>query len=210
MEVTKLTPQLVDALLKKQDDEFRLDHSASNSLLHSVIADAPEEELFTAGRRELGSDDPMRRILGIRLIRELKSHREQAKAALTEMIDNESDATVLFWLVSAFGFIESDERVAAWLRLHSADDDPAMRYAVATALANCASPELADESLSALLDLSHDQNAEVRFSAIFELGSWWLLNRDPRIEAELRRAALGDEDSEVASAAKYALAGRQP
>jgi hypothetical protein len=208
--VTKLTAQLVDGLLKQQDDEFRTDFSVTNSLLHSVIADSPEEELYAAGVRELDSDDPRRRILGIRLIRELKAYREQAKSALTQMTDSENDAAVIYWLVSAFGFIKSDDRVADWLRQHAADSDPTMRYAVATALANSAGSELPDASLNVLFALSHDENAEVRFSAVFELGSWWLVNRDPRIESELRRAALEDGDPEVASAAKYALAGREP
>jgi HEAT repeat protein len=210
VKVTKLTAQLVDGLLKQQDDEFRTDFSVTNSLLHSVIADSPEEELYAAGVRELDSDDPRRRILGIRLIRELKAYREQAKSALTQMTDSENDAAVIYWLVSAFGFIKSDDRVADWLRQHAADSDPTMRYAVATALANSAGSELPDASLNVLFALSHDENAEVRFSAVFELGSWWLVNRDPRIESELRRAALEDGDPEVASAAKYALAGREP
>ncbi len=50
------------------------------------------------------SDDPRRRILGIWLIRELKSYQEQVKAVLTEMLESESDAAVIYWLVSAFGF----------------------------------------------------------------------------------------------------------
>jgi HEAT repeat protein len=207
--MTKLTERLTHSLLKQQDDEFQ-GFSATNPLLHSLIAESPEEELYEAGVRELKSDDPRRRILGIRLIRELKSYRDQATVALTEALKSESDAAVTYWLVSAFGFIKCDDRVAAQLRQHSADNDPAMRYAVATALANCVGPNLPTDSLEVLLSLSRDEDAAVRFSAVFELGSWWLVNHEPWIESELRWAALEDEDSEVASAAQYALVGRQP
>src|SRR5271170_2314754 len=163
-----LTVHLIDSMLKRQDEELQADSSVVNSLLHSVIVNSPEEELYATGVRELDSSDPRRRILGVRLIRELKDYRSQAAAALVEMTGRECDPAVLYWLVSAFGFLEGDDRVADWLRQHSTDRDPAIRSEVATALANCAGSELLDESLSVLLVLSRDENAEVRFSAVFE------------------------------------------
>jgi HEAT repeat protein len=208
-QVTGLTAETVDALLSRQDIEFREDFSAANSLLHSVVSGSPEEDLFAAGSRELGSEDPRRRILGVRLIRELKEYRAEATAALTKMMGHERDSAVLYWIVSAFGFLKSDS-VAERLRQLAEDTDPGIRYEVATALANPAGSELPAASLEVLLALCRDINPEVRFSAVFELGSWWLINHDPRIESVLRRAALEDEDGDVADAARYALAGRQP
>lgn len=208
--MTELNAHLVDALLKQQDDEFQMNYSEASPLLHSVITETSEQELFSAGLRELGSGDPRKRILGIRLIRELKGYQEQVKAALIDLIGREGDAAVFIWIVSAFGFIKTDDRVAEWLRNKAADDDPNMRYAIATALANHAGTKLPDESLDVLVTLAHDDDAEVRFSAVFELGSWWLCNRDPRIETELVRAAREDDEPEVSIAAQYALAGRSP
>ncbi len=43
-------------------------------------------------------------------------------------------------------------------------------------------------SLSALTALAADTDAEVRFSAVFELGTWWQAGHDPRIEAMLGTA----------------------
>jgi HEAT repeat protein len=208
-QMTGLTTETVDALLSRQDIEFRENSAAANSLLHSVVSGSSEEELFATGSQELGSEDPRRRILGVRLIRELKEYRAEATAALTEMMVHERDPAVLYWVVSAFGFLKSDS-AAERLRRLATDMDPGIRYGVATALANPAGSELPAASLEVLLALCRDINAEVRFSAVFELGSWWLINHDPRIESVLRYAALQDEDPDVAEAAKYALAGRTP
>jgi HEAT repeat protein len=206
--MTKLT-ELMNSLLPQQDAEFRANFSVTNPLLHSVVSESSEEELYAVGSQELSSEDPRRRILGIRLIRELKGYRAEVTAALTAMMGREGDAAVLYWLVSAFGFLKSDP-VSGRLRQLAKDADPAIRHAVATALANSGSAELPSASLNVLIALSHDEDAEVRFSAIFELGSWWLINHDTRIESVLRHAALEDEDPEVVSAAKYALVHRQP
>jgi hypothetical protein len=208
-QVTGLTAEIVDALLSRQDIEFRENISAANSLLKSVVSGSTEEELLAVGSRALGSEDPRRRILGVRLIRELKEYRAEAATALTEMMGHEGDPAVLYWIVSAFGFLKSDS-VADRLRQLAEDADPGIRYAVATALANPAGSELPAASLEVLVALCRDIDAEVRFSAVFELGSWWLINHDPRIESVLRGAALEDEDVDVADAARYALAGRQP
>jgi hypothetical protein len=207
--MTKLTPEIVDVLLSRQDTEIQADFSEANSLLDSVVADSPEGELYNVGSNEIASEDPRRRILGIRLIRELKNYRAEVTAVLADMMSRERDAMVLYWLVGAFGFLKSD-LVAERLRNLAGDGSPAMRYAVATALANTAGSELPSASLDVLLALCRDANSEVRFSAIFELGSWWLVNHDARIESVLRRAALEDQDPEVAGAAEYALAGREP
>jgi hypothetical protein len=82
-----------------------------------------------------------------------------------------------------------------------------VRYQAATAPANCSGEELPTASRDVLLALCLDENAEVRFSAIFELGSWWLASHDARIKSALTRA-LADDDPLVARAARDALTGR--
>jgi HEAT repeats len=199
----KLTPALIDSLLQ-QDIEFRSGFATTNNLLASTIVEASEPELLAAGKREIRSEDPRRRILGIRLIRELKQYGEDAAAEMAGMLFSEQDPEVMYWIVGAFGFLKSDS-VEDQIRGFAADPNPSVRYSVATALANRASAEIPEDSVDVLFALAHDQNAEVRFSAIFELGSWWKINHDPRIESALRDAIAADNDEFVVRAAQDAV-----
>jgi HEAT repeat protein len=200
----KLTPTLIDSLLLQQDIEFRSDFASTNALLHSTIVEANEPELLAAGRREIRSQDPRRRILGVRLIRELKQYSGDAAEEIGRMLTSERDPEVMYWVVGAFGFLKSDS-VGDQLRELVSHPSPGVRYNVATALANRASAEIPANSIGALLALARDQDAEVRFSAIFELGSWWKVNRDPRIESALRNAIETDNDLFVVRAAQDAI-----
>jgi len=85
--------------------------------------------------------------------------------------------------------------------------DPNLRYTLAGAISTCAGDrfnedELAvkmpDAALSALVTLAQDEDADVRYSALYELSSWWkeVGLVDPRAEATLR-AGLTDEDDGV-------------
>ena len=62
-----------------------------------------------------------------------------------------------------------------------------MRDAVATALGNVEAAQLSPKGYEALIQLSKDKNDEVRFSAIFEIASWWL----PAATFGLRRNSNG-------------------
>lgn len=201
--MTRLTPAMIESMLLRQDAEFRYDFSLTNTLLHSAITEAPEPELLAAGIRQIQSEDPRRRILGTRLLRELKDHGEEARTALTEMLSAEHDPEVMYWIVGAFGFIKSNE-VTDQIRTLADHPDPGVRYNVATALANRAD-EIPAESVDTLITLTEDENEQVRFSAVFELGSWWQVNHDPRIESALRRTISADADPHVISAAQDAL-----
>ena len=202
--MAELTQETVDSMLVQQDMEFRTNFASTNTLLHSVIVHAPETELLAAGTEELRSEDPGRRILGIRLIRELKQYSQEATTELARMLEAERDPEVLYWIVGAFGFLKSD-LVADRLRVLASHPNPGVRYNAATALANCASGEIPAESLGALLTLARDENAEVRFSAIFELGWWWKINHDSRIESALKYAIKADNDRLVVRAAQDAM-----
>jgi HEAT repeat protein len=122
---------------------------------------------------------------------------------MATLLHRERDDDVTYWIASAFGFLKSDSVTGELIRL-AAHSNPGVRYHVATALANRSSGELPDDSLATLTALARDTDAEVRFSAVFELGNWWQAGHDPRIQAVLRNA-LGDGDPEVARAARDAL-----
>jgi HEAT repeat protein len=201
--MTQITADLIDELLSEQDLEFQTEFESTNYLLHSTVVNAPEAELLAAGEKLISSDSASQRILGIRLVRELKRLAGKATSDMAGLLHRERDDDVIYWIASAFGFLKSYSVTRELISL-AAHGNPGVRYHVATALANRSSGELPDESLAALTGLAGDADAEVRFSAVFELGSWWQASHDVRIEAVLRNA-LGDGDPEVVRAARDAL-----
>jgi HEAT repeat protein len=204
-----LTDEEIDAMLREQDAEFESEFSATNSLLISAIGNVPEPELLAVGAREIQSDDPRRRILGIRLIRELKRNGEEAARELSGLLTTERDTDVLYWAAGAFGFLKSDLVTDQLISL-AGHPDPGVRYNVATALANIRSSDIPTKSVNTLLALAEDEDAEVRFSAVFELGSWWKVNHDPIIESALRRIIITDNDATVVRAARDAIQDANP
>ncbi|HTZ22480.1 MAG TPA: HEAT repeat domain-containing protein [Streptosporangiaceae bacterium] len=195
-------------MLLEQDAEFESEFSSPSAVLNSVVVNTPEPELLASGTREIQSDDPRRRILGIRLMRELKQHGEEAARELSGLLASEQDPEVLYWVVGAFGFLKSDLVTDQLISL-AHHPSPGVRYNVATALANRRSGGLPSESVNALLGLTEDENAEVRFSAVFELGSWWQLDHDPRIGSALRHVIASDNDTTVVQAAEEAIQGAE-
>jgi HEAT repeat protein len=204
----QITAELIDELLREQDLEFRAEFGIVNHLLHSTTGDAPEDELLAAGEELICSGAANRRILGVRLLRELTQHARKAASDMAGLLRHERDDDVIYWIASAFGFLESEPVTNELISL-ATHEDPGVRYHVATALANRSSGELPDESLTALTALAVDPDAEVRYSAVFELGSWWQASRDPRIETALE-TALRDGDLHVVRAARDALGDQVP
>lgn len=204
----QITAELIDELLREQDLEIRAEFGIVNHLLHSAIGGAPEDELLAAGEELIRSDAANQRILGVRLLRELRQHATKAASDMAGLLHREQDDDVIYWIASAFGFLDSEPVTNELISL-AAHDDPGVRYHVATALANRSSGELPGESLTALTVLTGDPDAEVRFSAVFELGTWWQASQDPRIEAVLV-AALRDRDPRVVRAARDALGDQVP
>lgn len=200
----QLTQEFVDTLLLQQDEEFQAEFDGSHDLLAATIRDTPELELLRVGEDLTRSTDPAVRILGVRLIREVKQYEGRAIDDLAELLRDERDEDVVAWIVSAFGFVRSDVVTARLVEL-AAHRDPAIRYHVATALGNRADDDLPAASLAALVALCDDADPEVRYSAVFELGAWWLVSDDPSAEAVLDRASC-DADPFVLRAARDALA----
>ena len=203
-----LTQELIDSLLRQQAEEFVTDFEAGNYLLTSTIASTPERDLLRVGRQLILSPDSAARILGTRLLRGLKEFRTQAAADLADLLRYEQDDDVICWIVSAFGSLNS-ESVTDELIALAAHPDPAIRYHTAAALVNRTAGDLPAASFETLLALCTDDDAEVRFSAVYELGAWWQANHDVRAEAVLRRA-IRDEDPFVFRAARDALSERHP
>jgi hypothetical protein len=106
--MAQATQELIDTLLREQDLEFSTEFSHVNHPLAAAICDTPEAELLAAGEELIESDAASRRILGIRLLRELKRPARQAAADLARLMRRENDDDVVYWIVSAFEFLRGD------------------------------------------------------------------------------------------------------
>jgi HEAT repeat protein len=203
--MARLTDEEIDSLLLEQDAEFQSEFSSASNSLSSLVTSTSEPDLLAAGVREIHSDDPRRRILGIRLIRELRQYGGEAARELSALLATEQDPDVLYWATGAFGFLKSDLVTDQLISL-ARHPDPAVRYNVATALAN-PSGDIPAKSVDALIALTEDGDDEVRYSAVFELGAWWKVNLDSRIESALRRVISTDTNATVLRTGKDALYG---
>lgn len=195
---------LIDQLLLQQDKEFEENFESPNESLDSTIASTPEPDLMLAGLEMLHSSDPRRRILGIRLAKEVKHFETLVAGELNNLLRREHNEDVICWIVDAFGVIKSELATEQLLKLAS-HSDPVIRFHVCAALANHGSFLLPQASIDALISLTSDADSEVRYSAVFRLGVWWRGDRDPDIEAVLRRVAESDTAAEVVTAARDAL-----
>jgi hypothetical protein len=68
---------------------------------------------------------------------------------MAALLHRERDDDVVYWVVSAFGFLKSNSVTSELMRL-AAHSNPGVRYHVATALANRSSDGLPYEPLEAL------------------------------------------------------------
>ena len=81
-------------------------------------------------------------------------------------------------------------------------ESPWVRYQLTNVLSYCES--LDSRSAAALIRLATDEDADVRFLAVFERGVWWEETGEPELRHALERA-VDDADETVARTAREAL-----
>lgn len=202
--------ELLAWALRSQDDECQPGSSARNAALQELI-DTPSEEVFTAAAGLIPSRDRRKRLLGVRILSELgrpsMPYAHRAAPLLLRCLAVEEDTELLEWEISALGNQRSPEALPALLNLRAHPAAP-VRDAVAGAISASQAANLDAPSIRALTELAGDSDAEVRFSAVFELAVWFEAGSEElRVVAALHRATC-DADPRVARAAASALASR--
>lgn len=186
--------ELFRAVVREQDDDARW--SAIREL-HALGT----REVLDRALRLCRSGEVAERIAGAEIAGELEPWAAVTRPALEAMLDDE-DALVVEAAVHALRQQQDSQTVSALSRV-AAHDSPNVRWAVATALEDLISDEIAERVLLALMD---DRDNSVRDRATFAVGS--LSERDtPRIRAALL-ARLADPDPAVANEAALGLARR--
>lgn len=184
-------------------------HDLSKATLKSPEVDeSAAEHAIAAGLALFESDEPVDRIFGLRLVREMDIRRKPIAIAILDLLRREQNPDVVHACISGLyfvGYVEAIPELIGFIE----DPDSDLRYTLAGAISSCSadrfSPgdddqqsEMPESALVALLQLTVDEDVEVRFSALFEFSSWWQHEglRDSRVERVLR-AGLSDDDEGI-------------
>jgi HEAT repeat protein len=203
----------IDRLFGKarEEQERELREEIRNPSFEALIGDG-SDEVFDKAAKLLTSADRHDRLLGVRILSEIgrpeMKFADKSVGLITNTIRSEQDSELLSWEVSALG---KQHRAAALPTLLSLSNhlEPTVRDAVAGAISSAAQRSGIDaDSIVALGELAQDPDDHVRFSAVFELASWWSHGENARDIANALDLATRDGDSGVARVARDALAKR--
>ena len=186
---------LLSAAIDTADDDARW---SAIQELHALGT----RDVFERARLLCQAPKPVQRIAGAEIIGQLHEFADDARTAITGMLDDD-DASVVEAAVHALGQQQSARTIDALARAatHAAAN---VRWAVATALEDLIADERAQRVLLALM---RDDDTDVRDRATFAVGS--LSDHDsPRIRSALFER-LQDEDPAVANEAALGLARRR-
>jgi hypothetical protein len=189
-ELNEIDKKLIQQVLKEQDQEAESGFTATSTTLAGLITSRPESWLRAVGVSLLRSKMPSERILGSRMLRELKSERDSNASLIAEQLRVEDQNSVTVWLLYALAFLHVQSTLPIVLEF---------------AISGCSGESLPPSGRDALLLLAVDANDQVRFSAVFELGRWWTSGLvDPQIHKALIQAKV-DSHKLVRDAAADAL-----
>jgi HEAT repeat protein len=193
----------VEAALASYDDGCRWE------LIGGIVDECPDDVLELC-RRLLVEPDARKRTLGAdvlgRLVDRDPGARPAALLILRDALAVEREPCARASMVAALGHVGSPEPLGQVLEL-AEDADPAVRLAVAFAVATIGGQRLSPEARYALIKLSGDKEDEVRDWATFGLGT---LSADdgPDVRAALL-ARTGDASHETRAEALFGLAVRR-
>jgi HEAT repeat protein len=193
----------IEAALATIDEDCRWE------LIGGIVGECPEAVVETS-RVMLKSRDGRRRTLAAdilgRLVAGDPDSRPAASQALQDALAVETEPCARASMVAALGHVGSSRPLPLILGM-AEDDDPAVRLAVAFAIATVSPQPLSHEARYALIKLSGDGEAEVRDWATFGLGT---LTADdgPDVRAALL-ARAADTSHQTRAEALFGLAVRR-
>ena len=203
-------------------DIFKTDLRSTEEIVKAAISTDNEDICWDniwilqarGGREELAaaaklcdSADPNQRIIGINILGQLgmpdRSFPRECVDVLLELIDRESDANVIASIGIACGHLQDPRGVAPLVRWKN-HPNPGVRMGVVLGL-TCQEDELA---IATLIELSDDEDEDIRNWATFALGSQIETNTPAIRDALFDRAILEmGEDEPIAEIRGEALLG---
>lgn len=184
------TSDLINTALTETDKETRQDALA-------VLHFRGNQEVFEAASALCRSFNPEERSLGASILGQLgipdRTFPEQSTEILLQLLSQEEDADVLCDTGIALGHLQAEKAIPALVALKN-HPDAAVRYGVVLGL-QCQEDE---QAIQTLIELSSDQDWDVRNWATFGLGSMIETNTEVVRDALFQRlmqepAGEGDE-----------------
>jgi HEAT repeat protein len=195
----KPTDELIQLALTASDEEHNPGWDAIWVLRYRAT-----REVFEAARTLCESHDPIKRTVGADILAQLgvttHSYLDETLEILFNLVDTEQDNRVLNSVGVGLGHISPEPRKVKPLLKLKNHADPDVRFGVALGLC-CEEDPLA---IQALIELSSDENDEVRDWATFALGTQTDVD-SPQLREALFRRAIDPNDS--SNAPGEALAG---
>lgn len=201
MELGRLRSVISEALRLQEVEEANAFATPNPALDAASQADF---ESLQQGLRYLREGSVHERQLHARLLSVANMPASRRLADLLHTLSEELDAKVIRWLVFGLRNTASASAIDKLLQL-ARHPSPEVRFPVPDALSACA--DNFDDIADALLDLSRDEDADVRWSAVFELAAWWTDAKDPRIKYRLWEISTADPSDEIRQVAQEALRG---
>ncbi|MGX6603222.1 HEAT repeat domain-containing protein [Micromonosporaceae bacterium Da 78-11] len=169
----------------------------------SALHRRPSREVFDQAAAIVGDSDTTRRILGVRILRELGGEQLGEQPFRTETVSlmrvrlrEETDPAVLRWIVSALGYNHGREALLDVVALAGHPDD-GVRFHVAAALPSLVNLDgVEPEAVDALIRLCHDDDSDTRYYALYaatrEIGGL-----DAQMVLRLTAQLFDDPDEQV-------------
>jgi len=207
-------PRTTDELIRVALTELDLSDEEYGSATAALVAlqFRPTREVLERASGLCRSATVDERRLGVRVLAELRDLEDVGAAlpafvaesmeVLLGLAGTERDGKVLVEVARAFGY-RKDPRGAEPLLGWRDDPDDAMRFFVACSLPRCRSADNEERVIGALIELTDDEDDQVRDYALFGLRELEV-DRDDVRDAMLRR--VRDPDSSVAGEALHGLA----
>lgn len=172
----------------------------------NVLRHRGDRETFEAARDLCASDDPWQRTWGVRILAQLgipkRSFPDESLDILLPLLVLEQDADLLSDIDFALGHIGDERAVEPLSRLRD-HPSPDVRYGVVHGLLR----QENERAIQALIELSADEDTEVRDWATFGLGAQ--IDADTPEIRDALFARLADEDGATRGEALVGLARRK-
>lgn len=193
------TDELISAALNETDEDAKWEHIR-------VLHQRGTSEVFAAASELCLSGEPLKEPLGADILGQLGTpdlpFKKESLAILLRLSKTTNDENALQSAAFALGRMEEPEAVDRLhqLKNHHSED---VRFAVVHGLLTLKD----DASINALIELSDDEDEDVRNWATFGLGTQIDTDTDEIRDALLKR--LDEEDSEIRGEALVGLAIRK-
>ena len=184
--------------------ELEGDSDARTRELTELIASESTDRVFEAARCLAGAL-PVERAVSAHVLRQLYEVSQDVRVVeqVVAMLGAESEPTVVAPLLTALGWTGLSAYLPVLLE-YRADGSEIVRHAVSDVLGRFApSPR----AVAALIELAADNDADIRWSAVYELGAWIREINSDEIVSVLDQVVESDPDPEVRAVALDGLVG---